>query len=40
MATGRRFLPSQLMTEPSEMLDDILQLDGLYNAIKDMQNGN
>jgi hypothetical protein len=40
MATGRRFLPSQLMQEPSVMLDDILQLDGLFNALKDLQQGN
>jgi hypothetical protein len=40
MATGRRFLPSQLLSEPSVMLGDILALDALYNSIKDLSNDN
>jgi hypothetical protein len=38
MATGRRFLPSQLLAEPTALLDDVLQLDGLYNSLKDLMN--
>jgi len=40
MATGRRFLPSQLLAEPTALLDDVLQLDGLYNSLKELQDAN
>jgi hypothetical protein len=33
VALGRRFLPSQIMDEPLNMLDDIIQIDNLYKAL-------
>jgi hypothetical protein len=33
-------MPSQLLAEPIALLDDVLQLDGLYNALKDTSHGN
>jgi hypothetical protein len=40
MATGRRFLPSQLMEEPEDLLSDMITLDGAYQAIKEKYNAN
>jgi len=40
MATGRRFLPSQIMDEPEDLLSDMITLDGVYQAMKDKYNGN
>jgi hypothetical protein len=34
-ATGRRFLPSQLVREPLEMLTNFLQLDGMLAAMRE-----
>lgn len=34
-ATGRRFLPSQLINEPEDLLTDMLTLDGIYNTLKE-----
>lgn len=39
-ATGRRHLPSELVAEPVVMLSDILQIEGLYKALSEAQNGN
>lgn len=36
-AFDRRFLPSQIMAEPKSWLDDMLELDSLYNAMEDLK---
>jgi len=40
VATGRRFLPSQILSEPEALLTDIVTLDSLYHAIKERADGN
>lgn len=40
VATGRRFLPSQLMNEREDMLADVITLDGVYEALKEKYNAN
>jgi hypothetical protein len=33
-ALDRRFLPSEIINEPSALLSDMLQLDSLYEALR------
>lgn len=37
-ALDRRFLPSQIIAEPVSWIDDMLMLDGLYEALKPKDN--
>lgn len=39
-ACDRRFLPSEIMQEPIKLLDDMLQLDGIYQNVKGLADGN
>lgn len=39
-ALDRRFLPSQIIAEPVAMLEDMLTLDGLYEALKPKEDDN
>jgi hypothetical protein len=34
-ATGRRFLPSQLLAEPQQLLDDVLTIDGIASLLQE-----
>ena len=38
VATGRRFLPSQLLEEREDLLSDVITLDGVYEALKEKYN--
>lgn len=40
VATGRRFLPSQLLDEPESVLSDMITLDSVYNAVRERVNDN
>lgn len=38
-AFDRQFLPSQIMAEPIDWIDDMLELDALYSAMKEKSDG-
>ena len=38
-ATGKRFLPSQLLNEPESLMADILQLDSVFETMKEKYDG-
>ncbi len=39
VATGRRFLPSQLMAEPTALFDDVLTIDSVAWSMEHPEDG-
>jgi hypothetical protein len=38
-ADDRRHLPSEYLTEPTALFDDVMQIENIYNALKGTTNG-